>query len=201
MPKWIPDFMGMTRHKITLLVEFIILIWVKAAHRRELYNSRMLHRLILVFVLMLTVGIAQAQLVDPHAVYEQKCGRCHEDHARAFADQHLVVKDDRVIGKRRSRDLENFLINGHGKLEPAEVRPLVAHLKSVVDADGLYEKKCRICHEPAVDFARIKLIMVEDKLMGRYSKQNIDDFMIEHGRVSETEHAIIMDALKRQIAK
>lgn len=150
--------------------------------------------------MMLTAAIAQAQPVDPHAVYEQKCADCHEDHARSFADQHLLVKDNRVIGKRRSRDLEDFLIKGHGRLEPAEVRPLVAHLKSVVGADGLYEKKCRICHEPAVDFARIKLIMKEGKLLGRYSGRDIAEFMIDHGRVSQEEHAIIMDALKRQLA-
>lgn len=159
----------------------------------------MLYRLIIVVVVMLTVGIAQAQPVDPHAVYELKCTRCHEDHARAFADQHLVVIDDRVIGKRRSRDLEYFLINGHGRLDPAEVRPLVAHLKSVIGADGLYERKCRMCHEPAVNFARIKLIIRDGKLMGRYSGHDIDAFMIDHGRVNQEEHPIIMDALRRQI--
>lgn len=159
----------------------------------------MLYRLILVFVVILTAGIAQAEPVDPHAVYEQKYTRCHEDHARAFADQHLLVVDDRVIGKRRNRDLENFLINGHGKLAFAEVVPLVAHLKSVIGADGLYERKCRICHEPAVDFARIKLIVRDGRLLGRYSARDIDIFMAEHGRISQDEHPIIMDALKRQL--
>ena len=160
----------------------------------------MVYKLILVFVLMLTVGIAQAQPVDPHRVYEQKCAGCHEDHARAFADQHLLVVDDRVIGKRRSRDLEAFLINGHGKLDPAEVAPLVSHLKSVIGAGGLYQQKCRMCHEPAVDFARIKLIIRNGKLLGRYSDREIAEFMTEHGRLTPAEHPIIMDALKRQLA-
>ncbi len=159
----------------------------------------MLYRLILVFIVMLTASVAQAQTVDPHAVYEQKCTRCHEDHARAFADQHLIVVEGRVIGKQRSRDLENFLINGHGKLDPSEVRPLVAHLKSVIGAGGLYQQKCRICHEPAVIFARIKLIIKDDKLLGRYSARGIAEFMAEHGRITQDEHPIIMDALKRQI--
>lgn len=160
----------------------------------------MLYRLILVIVLVLTAGVVRAGPVDPHRVYKQKCTGCHEDHARSFVEQHLLVKDDRVIGKRRSRDLEEFLIKGHGKLDTVEIRPLVAHLKSVVGADGLYERKCRMCHEPAVDFARIRLINQDGKLLGRYSGHDIDKFMINHGRVNQDEHVIIMDALNRQLA-
>jgi len=176
-----------------------ILIYVKAAHPKAPYNPHMLHKFILVLIIMLTAGIAQSDPVDPHAVYEQKCTRCHEDHARAFADQHLLVKGDRVIGKRRSRDLAKFLNNGHGKLNPTEVAPLVAHFKSVIGANGLYKQKCRMCHEPAVNFSRIKLIMKDGKLLGRYSGRDIKEFMNEHGRVTQDELPIIMDALMRQL--
>jgi hypothetical protein len=159
-----------------------------------------MHRILtLVALVLVAAGSAAADSIDPHQVYEQKCARCHEDHARAFADTHLLLRNDRVIGLKRGRDLETFLEKGHGKLDPVEVIPLVAHLKSVTGAAGLYQAKCRMCHEPAVDFARLNLIMDGGNLLGRYSKADIAAFMIHHGRIDETERLTIMDALKRQL--
>lgn len=159
----------------------------------------MLKKQILVAAFFVLAGSAAAEPIDPHQVYEQKCARCHEDHARTFADAHLLLRDGRVIGLKRGRDLEEFLEKGHGNLNPTEVIPLVAHLKSVTGAAGLYQAKCRMCHEAAVDFARLNLILDGDKLLGRYSKIDIAEFMVGHGRIDETEHATIMDALKRQL--
>lgn len=150
-------------------------------------------------IFVAAVSAAATAPIDPHQVYEQKCTRCHEGHARTFADTHLLLRDDRVIGLKRGRDLESFLDKGHGNLNQAEVIPLVAHLKSVTGAAGLYQTKCRMCHEPAVDFARLNLIMDGGNLLGRYSKEDIAEFMINHGRIDETERLTIMDALKRQL--
>jgi len=159
----------------------------------------MLRILVLVALVLFAAGNAAADSIDPHQVYEQKCTRCHEDHARTFADTHLVVEDGRVVGLNRGRDLETFLDKGHGNLDPAEVIPLVAHLKSVTGAAGLYKDKCLMCHEPAKEFARLNLIMDGGNLLGRYSKADIAEFMLHHGRINEIEHITIMDALKRQL--
>lgn len=173
---------------------------VKAEWAKKYYNTKMLRILTLVALIFISAAsAAAADPIDPHQVYEQKCTRCHEDHARAFADTHLLLRDDRVIGLKRGRDLETFLDKGHGNLDQVEVIPLVAHLRSVTGAAGLYQAKCRMCHEPAVDFARLTLIMDGDNVLGRYSKADIAAFMIGHGRINETEHATIMDALKRQL--
>lgn len=173
---------------------------VKAGWANKHYNPKMHRILTLVALILIAVAsAAAADSIDPHRVYEQKCTRCHEDHARAFADTHLLLRDDRVIGLKRGRDLETFLDKGHGNLDQVEVIPLVEHLKSVTGAAGLYQAKCRMCHEPAVDFARLTLIMDGENLRGRYSKADIAEFMIDHGRVDQTEHATIMDALKRQL--
>lgn len=171
----------------------------QSACAQTYYNAKMLKKLILVAAIIIAAGNAAADSIDPHQVYEQKCTRCHEDHARAFADTHLLLRGDRVVGLKRGRDLETFLDKGHGNLEPVEVIPLVAHLRSVTGAAGLYQAKCKMCHEPAVDFARLNLIMDGGNLQGRYSKADIAEFMVHHGRINETEHVTIMDALKRQL--
>ena len=159
-----------------------------------------MHRILtLVALVLVAAGSAAADSIDPHQVYEQKCARCHEDHARTFADTHLLVEDGRVVGLNRGRDLETFLDKGHGNLDPAEVIPLVAHLKSVTGAAGLYKDKCLMCHEPAKEFVRLNLIMDGDNIRGRYSKADIAEFMLHHGRINEIEHITIMDALKRQL--
>jgi cytochrome c551/c552 len=173
---------------------------VKAGWAKKYYHTKMLRILILVALLFVAAAsAAAADPIDPHQVYEQKCARCHEDHARTFADTHLLVEDGRVVGLNRGRDLETFLDKGHGNLDPAEVIPLVAHLKSVTGAAGLYKDKCLMCHEPAKEFVRLNLIMDGDNIRGRYSKADIAEFMRHHGRINEIEHITIMDALKRQL--
>jgi cytochrome c551/c552 len=173
---------------------------VQAGWAKKYYHTKMLRILILVALLFVAAAsAAAADPIDPHQVYEQKCARCHEDHARTFADTHLLVEDGRVVGLNRGRDLETFLDKGHGNLDPAEVIPLVAHLKSVTGAAGLYKDKCLMCHEPAKEFVRLNLIMDGDNIRGRYSKADIAEFMLHHGRINEIEHITIMDALKRQL--
>ena len=65
---------------------------------------------------------------------------------------------------------------------------------------GLFEKKCRICHDRAVKLARTELTIKDGRLVGRYSKRDIATFLAGHGRLTADEVPLIVDMLKRQIA-
>lgn len=156
--------------------------------------------LLLVF---LTAGgrAALAQAGDPHALYEQRCAKCHSPHAGEFVADSLEQVDGKVVGRDSGRELRALLTRGHGRLASSEVDAMVAHLTSILAAGGLFREKCLICHGRAVGLARQKLIMRDGRLTGRYSGRDIAAFLAAHGRLEADEIPTVVQMLERQLAK
>lgn len=142
---------------------------------------------------------AAASGPDPHALYEAKCGGCHEEHARDFTENQLRLEDGRVLARRSGMALDRFLATGHGDVAPENLDVLVGHLSAVARAGGLFERKCRICHDRAVVLARRELVIRDGRLVGRYTGRDIEAFLTHHGRLTEHERAVMLDTLQRQL--
>ena len=142
---------------------------------------------------------ARAQGVDAHEIYERSCGGCHAPHAGDFARETLSVKDGRVVGQRSGRDVEVFLGKGHGGVSPSEANALIQQFRNILRTGGIFDRKCRICHDRAVVLARANLVVCGGKLRGRYSGKDTDEFLSHHGRLEAEEIPTILDMFKGQL--
>lgn len=142
---------------------------------------------------------ALAQTIDPHQLYEQRCGGCHTPHAGDFVHESLIRSNGSIIGRKSGKELRAFLEAGHGKLSADEIEAMVAHLTSIQKSGRLFHKKCRICHERAVTLARRELILKDGNLIGRYSNRDMRQFLLGHGRLTADEVPTMVDVLKRQL--
>ena len=151
-------------------------------------------------VVAVGAGAAFAQAGDPHALYEQRCGKCHSPHAGAFVAESLERRDGKVVGRDSGRELRAFLARGHGRLASDDVDVMVAHLTSILAAGGLFREKCLICHGRAKELARLELILRDGRVTGRYSGRDIAVFLAGHGRLEPDEVPTIVLMLERQLA-
>lgn len=140
-----------------------------------------------------------SQTIDPHQLYEQSCARCHEPHARDFVHKKLIRPGENLLGRKSNKDVRELLKAGHGKLRLEEIETIVDHMTIIYQSGRLYHKKCRICHDRSVKFARLNLILKEGKLFGRYSGKDIEQFLSAHGRLKTNEVSKMVDVLKRQL--
>lgn len=141
----------------------------------------------------------QAQTMDPHALYERSCARCHAPHAGDFVPKSLMRLGDRIVGRESGKELRSLLAAGHGRLASGEVDAVVAHLAFILEAGGLFRDKCLICHDRAVVLARRELILRDGRLVGRYTGRDIATFLENHGRLEGAEVATILRMLERQL--
>lgn len=140
------------------------------------------------------------QTLDPHVLYEERCAGCHTPHAGDFVPDNLVWRDDQIVGRDSGKELRPFLAGGHGRLEPLEVDVMVAHLAAILEAGGLFRENCLMCHDRAVVLARRELVRRGNRLVGRYSGRDIAVFLENHGRLDDSEIAIVLRMLERQLA-
>ncbi len=140
-----------------------------------------------------------AQLPDPHQIYENKCGGCHTAHAGEFARDKLQQSNGELTIRSSSKDLRAFFLAGHGKLTTAEIEPLITHMRKILASGGLFQEKCRMCHDRAVEFSRLNLMITDGRLTGRYSNRDIAEFLRHHGRLEKDEVATMIEVLRRQL--
>ncbi len=152
-------------------------------------------------VMILATGFADsvAQSTDPHRLYEQNCGGCHTPHAGDFVENSLDRSDDGAVGRSSRKELRAFLEAGHGRLTPDEIESITTHLMSILTSGRVFHRKCIACHDRAVKFARLQLVIRDGELTGRYSKRNIEAFLSGHGRLEPDEVPMMVDVLKRQL--
>lgn len=143
---------------------------------------------------------ASAQSADLHALYERHCAGCHAPHAGDFVRDSLERRDGGLVGRRNGREIRAFLAAGHGHLDAGEAVAMAAHLAAIAKANGLFQDKCRICHDRAADFARRRLILRDGRLEGRYTGRQIKPFLSGHGRLEAREIETILEMLARQLA-
>jgi cytochrome c5 len=151
-------------------------------------------------VLSIASGATSAQTLDPHVLYEERCAGCHAPHAGEFVPDNLARRGDQIVGRDSGKELRPFLAGGHGRLEPLEVDVMVAHLAAILEAGGLFREQCLICHDRAVVLARRELVLRGNRLVGRYSGRDIPVFLENHGRLNDSEIAIVLRMLERQLA-
>jgi hypothetical protein len=130
------------------------------------------------------MGAAEAaEPLDPHALFEQRCGRCH-GHAGELARDKLAIVGDTLRGRSSGQELVPFLRRHGGGVNTAEAAALLDMFTRQVEAGGLFQERCRICHDPASGFARRTLIIDDDgRLRGRYTGNDIAEFLARHGRL------------------
>ena len=151
----------------------------------------------LAFLLCLPMAV-QSQPIDPHTLFEEKCGRCHE-HAGTFARKKLTIESGEVVGLRSGKPVLKTLASHFGTLSDAETVLIVDMFRRQIVFGGLYERKCRFCHDPAKDLARQTLIMRDGRLIGRYSGQSIEDLLSYHGRLEGDEPTVMLNMLTWQL--
>ncbi len=154
---------------------------------------------VLTSLLLSLPTMAQSEIVDPHALFEDKCGRCH-GHAGAFALKKLTIEKGEVVGRRSGKPVLKTLASHFGRLTDTEARRVVDMFRRQIEANGLYRSKCRICHDPAKDLTRRTLILRDGQLFGRYSGQSVVDLLSYHGRLQNDEREVLLDMLAWQLA-
>ena len=92
-----------------------------------------------------------------------------------------------------------FLPRHFAKLTPEETEILLRAFSLQIDSAGIHEEKCLICHERAQEVARLRLILDGDTLKGRYSGNDIAQFLSFHGRLSEEEAGTVTSMLRWQL--
>ena len=81
----------------------------------------------------------------------------------------------------------------------AEIEALIEAFRRNISSGSLYQRKCIDCHDRARDFARIRLVISQGVLKGRYSGYVVEGFLKGHGRLDESEVAQMVATLKWQL--
>lgn len=155
---------------------------------------------LVICVLVLLTQTASADAIDPHNIYKSRCAQCHGTDARAFVDDNLKRRGDDLYWHGSSRSVAVTLSRGHGHLSVGQIAVLVQHFSDMEMTGALYQEKCRICHSPAIDFARAFLIMKDGKVVGRYSDHDTETFLQSHGRLDAKQVGIIVSMFNRQLS-
>ena len=145
-------------------------------------------------------GSAVAQTatpLDPHAVYEQRCNSCHNEHGGDFARQKLRLVKDRLEVTRTSRDLEALLKKHHGvALAPGEWPALSSLFRLGLSTGGVFGLRCGRCHDRAVTLAREKLEIADGRLILRATRQELAAFLKSHHEPTPDEIETLVKALR-----
>lgn len=80
-----------------------------------------------------------------------------------------------------------------------EIDVLVEQFDLIQETGRLFQAKCVICHENAARFARLRLILRDDTLTGRYTDKHVAEFLLQHGRRDASEAQTMVEVLTRQL--
>lgn len=149
--------------------------------------------------LVLALLAPQAIAADPHALFEQRCGRCH-GHAGPFARQALGLEGGELVARKSGQPVAVFLKGHMGGLDAAGIAALVETFEHQLRWDGVYQRRCRQCHDDASRLARRYLVLGDGgRLRGRYSGQDTEAFLGWHGRLRPDEVPVIIEMLRWQL--
>ena len=139
-------------------------------------------------------SVVSAATLDVHELFEARCGSCHA-HAGPFARDRFVVVDGILRSRASEKEIRLFLPRHFGRLDPLEAEALHDMFLEQVRSGGLFEQKCRICHVRARDLARDRLVVSNGILTGRYTGNNVYEYLRRHGRLTTEEAMFLTDAL------
>ncbi len=146
------------------------------------------------------IGPAAAQpaaTLDPHAVYEQRCHSCHNEHGADFARQKLRVSGDRLEVARTGSDLAGLLKKHHGVgLAPGEWPALASLFRLGLSTGGVFGLRCGRCHDRAATLARETLEIADDQVILRATRQELSAFLRSHHQPTAAEIETLIRALR-----
>lgn len=134
-----------------------------------------------------------AQEVDMHTFFETRCLACH-GHSGPFARDRLSVSDGQVVGSR-GQPLAGFLQRHKGGMSESEANLLLQMFRAQIESGALFEQRCKTCHDTARTFVRLKLVLRDGVLTGRYSGRAVAPFLPGHARLTDAEAAEMTEAL------
>lgn len=148
---------------------------------------------------MVPIG-GRAHAADPHQLYEQRCQKCHFEHAADLARQKLRSIDNALQVTRTAQPVERLLRSHHGeRLTAGEIAALSELFSSGLRWNGVYQHRCRRCHERAVTFARTRLKLEGDRLATRANDRDVDTFLLSHGDAGPEEIATLLEMFRFQL--
>lgn len=134
--------------------------------------------------------------LDPHAVYEQRCNFCHNEHGADMARQRMRLDKERLVLARTGQELEVLLKRHHGvKLASGEWPALDSLFRLGLSTGGEYGLRCGRCHDRAVSLAREKLAIVAGRLVLKSNGQPVSVFLATHGEPTPAEIETLIRAL------
>ena len=143
---------------------------------------------------LLQAAAAAVSPIDPHALFDARCLRCH-GHAGDFARKQLRLEGDTVLGNRVRRDIGAFLLQHQGRLTTDEASVLYDAFRRQLKAGGLFKTRCGACHRQGRELARLELIIADGRLIGRCSGRDMTDFLTQHGSREKKEALLLHDML------
>lgn len=139
-----------------------------------------------------------AQATDPHALFEARCGRCH-GHAGALTRSHVVIEDGVLRAASSRQPLDRFLPAHVGGLAGDEIAVLLDMFARQLAFGGVYERRCRICHDRASQFVRLRLALRDGAVVSRLSGEDVAAFLERHGRTTPEERQRLLDMFRFQL--
>ena len=133
-----------------------------------------------------------AEALDFHARFEERCFSCH-GHSGPFIRDHLQIDDTGAIVTENGRSVDALLDRHAGGLDEAEKPLFLSVFRKQIETGGLFRDKCIMCHDRAYELARLKLILRDGQVMGRYSDRDIGTFLLNHGRLTPEEAELMTD--------
>ena len=144
---------------------------------------------------VIAAGLAYgAAAADFHEIFEARCLSCH-GHAGEFARNSLVEADGVLRGAGSGREVAAFLRSHAGGSSTAEIALFIDVFTRQLESGGLYQDRCEICHDRAYELARLRLVMHDGRLVGRYSGRDIASFLPGHARLKTEEADRMLEAL------
>ena len=136
----------------------------------------------------------RAAAADFHKTFESRCFACH-GHAGDFARGSLTEEIGILSGIKSGRNVGAFLHSHGGGLSPSDIDLFIETFTGQLHSGGFYQDRCKICHDRAYELARLRLIMRDGRLVGRYSGRDMARFLPGHARMTDEEARRMLETL------
>jgi hypothetical protein len=153
-----------------------------------------LHRCAAVVVTIALAGAASAAVGDVHERFETRCGSCHA-HAGDLARKMKFDPAGRLVGVESGRDIRRFLDRHHAG-DAATAEAIYALFARQTASGGEFRDRCAICHGRARELVRDRLVISGGRLAGRYSGNDVGDFLVGHANLAPAEAKFFRDVLR-----
>lgn len=138
----------------------------------------------------------EASSFEVHEFFEAQCGHCHQ-HAINVAQENLIIEHGTLRGRTSGNDIRTFLPAHFGHPNQEETSALYDLFFRQVKEGGVFKDRCTICHGSARELAHGKLIRDGDVVRGRYSGNNLTEFLSNHARIGADEVDFFIQLLAR----